>query len=285
TSASAFASSGFGALARDTASPFGSLAGVKSSASPFSGFSGQSKLSSFAAPTNTTERLPSSTTETASTSPALGNSSSFPGGAQPKTAGTSTFGTLGSGRGFSGGFGAVAGSGLSSFANPGGAGQIVGLQGGSAKFGAVAGDEEDDEGDDGDDEKSEVRSPKPDPERRVVGKGEEDEETEFQARAKLFIFTAAEDDKKKMEWKERGLGTLKFNVNYIAKKARLILRNDSTGRMVLNSPIQVNLDFGNRDAKPTNGLVLFQGCLARDASAEGEAASKDSPHVELLQLK
>jgi len=179
----------------------------------------------------------------------------------------------------------VAGSGLSSFANPGGAGQIVGLQGGSAKFGAVAGDEEDDEGDDGDDEKSEVRSPKPDPERRVVGKGEEDEETEFQARAKLFIFTAAEDDKKKMEWKERGLGTLKFNVNYIAKKARLILRNDSTGRMVLNSPIQVNLDFGNRDAKPTNGLVLFQGCLARDASAEGEAASKDSPHVELLQLK
>jgi len=195
------------------------------------------------------------------------------------------FGTLGDGTGFSGGFGAVAGSGLSSFANPGGAGQIVGLQGGSTKFGAAAGDEEEEEGDDEDDEKSEVRSPKPDPERRVVGKGEEDDETEFQARAKLFVFTSAIDDKKKIEWKERGLGTLKFNVNYAAKKARLILRNDSTGRMVLNSPIQVNLDFGNRDAKPTNGLVLFQGCLAREAPAEGELVSKDGPPVEMLQLK
>jgi len=180
----------------------------------------------------------------------------------------------------------VAGSGLSSFANPGGPSQIVGLQGGSSRFGATADDDEEEEGDEDEEEgetaKSEVKSPKLDPERKVIGKGEEDEETEFSARAKLFAFKNSGDDK---GWKERGMGTLKFNINYMGKKARLILRNDSTGRMVLNSPIQDNLDFGMKDAKPTNGLIVFQGCLAKEASDESGTGATEGSAIETLQLK
>jgi RanBP1 domain len=47
--------------------------------------------------------------------------------------------------------------------------------------------------------------------------GEEDETTEYQVRAKLFAMTPGSDS----GWKERGVGTLKLNVNNTTGRARL----------------------------------------------------------------
>ena len=47
--------------------------------------------------------------------------------------------------------------------------------------------------------------------------GEEDERTEYQVRAKLFAMTPPPVS----GWKERGVGTLKLNVNKKTGRARL----------------------------------------------------------------
>ena len=76
--------------------------------------------------------------------------------------------------------------------------------------------------------------------------GEENEETEFYARAKLFSFV-------NKEWKERGAGMLKINVQIREPnetgpvKARFIMRADGSHKFILNSPLQKNLHFGGPD--------------------------------------
>lgn len=114
----------------------------------------------------------------------------------------------------------------------------------------------------------------------TVETGEENEEVIFVCRAKLYNFVKVSESKK--EWKERGLGNLKVNVQKqtpeeiemkAPKKARFVMRADGSHRVVLNSPIQKELKVGDvKGDKPTSGLILFMGTI-------------DGNELEMLQLK
>lgn len=245
TTASAFASSGFAALAGSSASPFGALGTSKPAAGPFGALSSatQTQSSAFGTAGQTSSAPGSAFGATLGN----GSKSAFASvGSAPLASGTSGFGSLGGSGGFGSGFGGLPGGGLKSFAGTGGSGEIVGLSDKPAKpFGAAAGEEEEaasEEDEDGNgvkspapEEKKDRRFfeqdgkppyptdkpslPLPDPPKgpsltrpcAPVETGEEHESTIFTSRAKLYNFV--KDDKSgRKEWKERGLGTLKLNV-------------------------------------------------------------------------
>jgi len=58
---------------------------------------------------------------------------------------------------------------------------------------------------------------------------EEDEETLFKMRAKLFRF-----DKESKQWKERGTGDVKFLQHKTTKKVRLLMRREKTLKVCAN---------------------------------------------------
>ncbi|THY31845.1 hypothetical protein D6D01_02760 [Aureobasidium pullulans] len=270
---SAFASSVFGALAGSSTSAFGAL--------------GQSKtLSSFASP-GTTPAPGEDATKPVPKPSAFGGLAS---GASPfATAGSSGFGSGASGfgklgNGFGGGFGGLGGSKLTNFASSGTPGVIgSSTKTGITAFGAPAEDGEEQSGDEEDNEAG-VKSPKliVDEDKKderffeqEIETGEEGETTEYTCRAKLYNFV----DKK--EWKERGLGVLRLNVTEpqaddedSTLKARLVMRADGSHRVILNTPIQKGLKFGDvHGARPTGGYMSFMGSL------DGK------PTLEFLQLK
>ncbi|KAJ4363139.1 hypothetical protein N0V83_010259 [Neocucurbitaria cava] len=247
TSDDKFKSSGFGSFASSASSPFGGLATPKaSSGSPFAAASGN-KMSSFAG------------SATSSAVPATGFGAL---GSSSKSAfGGSTFGgSLG------GGFGSLGGakSGLSSFATPGTL-EIKGLKAKSDKpFGAAADHEASDE-EDGDDEETEKdandeeqRSSQPFlSQQQPHETGEEGEVTAWTGRAKLYTMAGETGNR---QWKERGVGTFKFNVTVDEpKKARFVLRADGTHRLLLNAAVTQQLVFGgdSQGAKPKDGRLLF----------------------------
>lgn len=106
--------------------------------------------------------------------------------------------------------------------------------------------------------------------------GEEEEETIFTCRAKLYHF--------EKEWKERGVGTFKINVRYehkargddhaapggreapqdsetaasssIERKARLIMRTDGVHRVILNTPVFKDMNVGTHDGKEPTGKTM-----------------------------
>lgn len=273
TSESAFKASGFGALAGSSTSGFGALATSKP-ASPFGSATASAK--------------PSITGLTSSTPSAFGGLSSTSENKSPfAAAAPSGFGALGGS--FGGGFGSAGGK-LTSFG--GGSGpKITGLSDKPAKpFGAAKEEKEDEDGsgdEEGDADKDKVLSPTNEEDvkdkrffEQDVETGEENEETIFVCRAKLYNFVKVTDTKK--EWKERGLGNLKVNVQKQSaeeaeekapKKARFVMRADGSHRVVLNSPIQKELKVGDvKGDKPANGYILFMGTI-------------DGNELETLQLK
>ncbi|KAL3437278.1 hypothetical protein BDV09DRAFT_183695 [Aspergillus tetrazonus] len=218
TSPAAFASSSLAAFAGSEQSPFGSL--------------GASTPSVFK---SSTESVPAGTDKPAATG--------FAAAAKP-----SGFAGLGGGfSGFSGGFGTAAassGGGLTSFAAPGGS-ALLGTS--SAKpFGAEAdSDEEDDKDDEGETGPAEFEQDKTDERfyERQIETGEEQEKTYFTCKAKLFHFS-------NKEWRERGLGTFKVNVKVTdgvedKKGARMIMRADGVGRVMLNTPLFKGMKVGD----------------------------------------
>ncbi|EKG10055.1 Ran binding protein 1 [Macrophomina phaseolina MS6] len=271
TSDSAFKASGFGALASSSTSGFGSLAAASQPAS-----------SPFGSATATAK--PSITGISNSTPSAFGGLSSPSESKSPFAAASSGFGSLGGS--FGGGFGS--GAKLTGFG--GGSGpKITGLSDKPAKpFGAPKDDKDEEEGsgDDANDE-DKVLSPTNEEDKKDerfyeqdVETGEENEEVIFVCRAKLYNFVKVSESKK--EWKERGLGNLKVNVQKqtpeeiemkAPKKARFVMRADGSHRVVLNSPIQKELKVGDvKGDKPTSGLILFMGTI-------------DGNELEMLQLK
>jgi len=60
-------------------------------------------------------------------------------------------------------------------------------------------------------------------------------------------------------WKERGVGTFKFNITEAEpKKARFVLRADGTHRLILNVAVPKTFVFGDAQGKrPGDGKLLF----------------------------
>ncbi|KAF2403425.1 hypothetical protein EJ06DRAFT_546681 [Trichodelitschia bisporula] len=273
TSASAFAASGFGALA-SSSSPFGALAGKKSP-SPFGGFGG---TSSFGKPA--TEGT--STTSTSVFGGALGSKSAFSttGSAFSSSSGSAFGGS--SGGAFGGSFlsAKLTGEKLSTF---GSGDKIEGLSSKPAKpFGAAEDESEEEETDDDEAKEAEEESKKEEPKKAVedgkrdkrfveqhIETGEEGEETLFTARARLYSFIDR-------EWKERGAGMMKLNTREVVVeddkvdeatprkvvKARFVMRAEGSHRLILNSQIIPETNYGETTgAKPKGGTGSFLGTL------------------------
>lgn len=294
TSASAFTSSGFGALAASPPSGFGALAKTTGGPGLGSGFAsgGKSPLSTKGndAPAPASA-FGSTLGQKSAFSTAGGSSSGFGSG----TSGFSTLGssgggsfssTLGSGLGGSG-FGSLAGGGLSSFASGKAAAPFGSSVKGAKPFGAAADDDEGEDDNEDDDDKSGMRSPlsghdEKQDERfyeQSLETGEEGELTEFSCRSKLYNWASVEGGKK--EWRERGIGVLKLNVRKPGPDdedekltARLLIRADGSHRIVLNTPVKKEIKFGDpRGDKPQGGYLFFSGTI------------DDKPDLMLLQLK
>ncbi|KAI9851089.1 MAG: hypothetical protein M1838_004521 [Thelocarpon superellum] len=264
-SSSAFAASGFAALAGSNASPFGTLGASNPTASGFAGLAAK--------------KSPSSST--------------FGGalGGTPLVFGSNTtsgFGKLGEGLGggLTGGFGGSKG-GLTSFTSKTGTG-IIGLSDHPSKaFGAPEGDDEDDDDEDDegdgdadgngeDGEKARQASEDRRFQQQEVETGEEDEETVFSGHAKLYHLMRG-DNAAEHGWKERGAGVLKVNASRppppsshedegnegneggngqeeeqdeeedegvdttMKTSARLLMRASGVYRVILNAPIYKNM--------------------------------------------
>lgn len=288
TSASAFASSGFGALSGSTTSAFGAI-GKESG-----GFgSGGSFATGAKSPLNASDNAKPLSPPSSTFGGSLAQKSAFTStgdGGSGFGSGTSGFASPGTG-GFGGGLGGtgfstIGGGGLSSFAS----GKTLAPLGGATTlkpFGAGADPEEDAKaGDDGD--KTGAKSPlatEKDEQHeqfyeQVMTTGEEDEVTEFTSRAKLYNFAPNPANNDKKEWRERGMGVLRLNVMKALSDddqdqkptARLLMRADGSHRVLLNSPIKKELTFGAPNGgKPTGGYLYFMGTI--------------DGGLELLQLK
>jgi Ran-binding protein 3 len=221
----------------------------------------------------------------------VGKLSSFAGSAAASTPSTGGFGALGSsgtssfggssfGGSLGGGFGGFGGAKpIGSFAAPGGNLEIKGLKEKEKPFGAAAiGEPSDDE--DGDDEdpdnptdKEERQSSQPllSQQRKLIfatsrysanfpeahETGEEGEETIWTGRARLYNMAGEGSNR---GWKERGVGTIKFNITVDEpKKARFVLRAEGTHRLLLNAAVTKNLVFGGdaQGEKPKDTRLLF----------------------------
>ncbi|PPJ52861.1 hypothetical protein CBER1_11509 [Cercospora berteroae] len=287
--ASAFASSKFGALAGSSSSGFGALG--KTAGGP--GLGGGFGSGSASALGSTENEAPK--TSSSGFGGALGQQSAFASTAKSGSAfgsSASGFGSLGgaSSGGFGGGFASTGfsslggGGGLSSFAS----GKPSAPLGSSSKpFGAAADDEDAEDGGDDDDDGAGYKSPlsqesdKQD-ERfyaQDIETGEEGESTELTCRAKLYNFTTGEGGKK--EWRERGVGVLRLNVQRplhddddTKTTARLLMRADGSHRVLLNTPILPQINFGQPDgSRPNGSFVYFMGTI------------DEKKELQLLQLK
>ncbi len=200
---------------------------------------------------------------------------------------TTGFGSLGGGSVFGGGsgFGGLGGgSGLTSFASGKPSAALASSSKPSASFGAPAPETDEVEGEADADEESGIKSPLAQEEDRQderfytqnLATGEEEEQTDFTCRAKLYNFVTGAEGKK--EWKERGLGTVRLNCKRATEdsktSARLVMRAEGSYRVILNTPIKKEIKFGAPSGgPPEGGYLYFMGAV------EGGSG------LEMLQLK
>jgi hypothetical protein len=290
TSSGAFATSGFAKLS-SSSSPFGYLGGT-SQPSIFSN-----------APSLSPAPLPSLAPTISSTSP---------------FAGLGTTATNGFGGGFSGltGFGALSPSGsISTFAKPGsdfkrgkpakpfGAPESDAEEGAENESDARSGS--DDSNDKSEDKDKDDEKKKPRLHKVNIDDGETGEATVLAVRAKLFYLN------KESGWKERGAGMLKINIpeccvelDYdgvpivgsfdasqieAGKVPRLILRQDQTHRVLLNTAILHNTDFQEKTTLRATHVLFtsFEGEEAKPVSitAKMSAANAKSFLAELGRIQ
>ncbi|KAH7178446.1 hypothetical protein DER46DRAFT_591199 [Fusarium sp. MPI-SDFR-AT-0072] len=296
TSASAFAASGFGKLSSGT-SPFASL-GASQSGSAFGSLAaGKPSLSSFASP-------PSSTTAQPAAPPKLTFGSS--GGASP-FAGLST-GSNGSPFGGSTFGSALGGTKpLSSFAAPGAEplkSEKPAKPFGAPDSESEEGEDEDGEREESEQPPEAERAVSPEKEsdekkklklqKIEVNDGEAGEATVVSVRAKMFYHD------KEAGWKERGAGMLKINVPQACveydengavipgsfdasalevdeeaagesqghKVARLIMRQDQTHRVILNTALVAAMKFQEKASLKSVGILFtaFEGEQSKPVS-------------------
>jgi Ran-binding protein 3 len=113
----------------------------------------------------------------------------------------------------------------------------------------------------------------------AVATGEEDEETIFTARGKLYFFDKSTNTG---SWKERGTGVVKLNTpspnpftspilaaeghdsddepaEPVEKRARLVMRNDGVYRVILNTSIIKDMSFVEKGGKQILFTALENG--------------------------
>ncbi|KAL3428376.1 hypothetical protein PVAG01_01885 [Phlyctema vagabunda] len=277
TSASAFASSGFGALAAASTSPFGTVGASKPSV--FGGGNAQSTTSGFGSLSGSKSPPAAGTFGGVS---AASTTSGFGGGFGGALGQKSVFGSA-----LSNGFGGGTGPKLSSFAAAGKENEALPSKPVKA-FGAPDSDEEDGEdsedgsdvegGEDEEGEKTTSEDKKKSKTTKVhIDDGEAGEATFLQLRAKLYTL-----ESKEAGWKERGVGTVKINVNKSCvdtsdngqaipetldfssiddsenvPAARLIMRQESTHRVILNTIIVRAMEFKEKPSSATAVQILF----------------------------
>lgn len=304
TSSSAFASSGLATFASSEKSPFGANAPATGGFGGSSGFGGTSAGFGRGTASGFGAAKPAG----------FGSTSGF-GGASP-------FGQKPSGFGSQGAFGAGAtpnpfGSTTSAFAGSNA------TQWGKAKpFGSKVENEEEagDEGE-GDAELEKEEDLKPDSRFHeqigtfcsgcnttvtnvipTVETGEEEEDTIFNCRAKLFHF-------EEKQWKERGVGSLKINVRYepikttpagedkngddsrdieagieaMERRARVLMRTDGVHRVILNSPVFKEMNVGTKEGdEPTGRTMMLTGM--EDGKPKGFQIRVRNPQRPLMLL-
>ncbi|KAG8531606.1 uncharacterized protein KY384_003236 [Bacidia gigantensis] len=263
-SASAFASSGFAALAQSSTSPFGPFAGVTvNGAGNLSGDSGA------ASKWEKTSVAGSHTKTLMSSAPSQKNDSSPFSGLEPSK--PSVFGGSIFGQRFDGGFGA--GDKLTTFAAPNGDANLGSSKGAIRPIGSPEHEDEmltqnHGEGDgDNDTEKGDVTEEEADEQSQDPpvgpGNGEDGEHSEITTKASLFAF-------RNNVWKESGKGTFKFNVadadneRGSSKTGRFIMRAHQTYRVMLNTPVFKEMKVGDSKGNEPAGksfafLVIEDG--------------------------
>ncbi|KAI1356450.1 hypothetical protein F5Y01DRAFT_77898 [Xylaria sp. FL0043] len=306
TTESAFKSSGMSSFATQ--------------ASPFLQAGAGSTLSSFASPSPTKSFALSSSTK-----------SIFEGGSSSSNGGASPFGQVGSsspfGSGTFGGFGSgLGGSRLTTFGKPG---ESLKSSKPSKPFGAPVSDDEEEgkdeesgnasDNDKNDDENHDTEEDKAAEtedkkkmklQRVAVDDGEAGEATIMQVRARLYNL-----DKASASWKERGAGNLKINVPVAcvctdrngapipgtfdgslleeskSKVVRLVMRQDSTHRVILNTAIIPSMKF-QETSRLKATYILFtaiedEGAVSiqiKMSAANAKSFLQEVEHVQ-LQLK
>jgi Ran-binding protein 3 len=263
---------------KPVSSPFGAFGQSIGTSSPFGALAGGAKPSGDAGPK--TESVFGGFSGSTSAFGSIGSKSTLGGAFGGFGSASSPFASAATGKG-----------GLSSFASSASSGSkppILGLSSKPAKpFGAPLSDEEDNDGSDDDD--ADATDVSKDVEQGVVPQtneqkrdkrfveqevetGEEHERTLFSSRAKLYYF-----DTKEGGWKERGVGTFKFNVTRsegsadtdddtselaVVKKARFIMRAEGSHRLLLNSPLSGHTKFGDVNGLvPKGTTVLWTGII------------------------
>lgn len=95
--------------------------------------------------------------------------------------------------------------------------------------------------------------------------GEEEDKSVFTQRAKLYEYFKKEDTNE-MEWKEKGVGTLKINEMKDGKH-RVIMRTEGTQRLLLNFAVfkgmtasgsgdkKITFSGADKNGKPSNYMV------------------------------
>ncbi|KAM0557945.1 hypothetical protein ACHAPJ_005109 [Fusarium lateritium] len=296
TSASAFAASGFGKLSAGT-STFASLSGSQGGSVFGSAAAGKPSLSSFASP-------PSSTAAQPAAPPKLTFGSSS--GASPfASISSGTNGSPFGGRTFGSALGAS--KPLSSFAAPGAEplkSEKPAKPFGAPDSDAEDGEDEDDEREESEQPTEAERAISPEKEsdekkklklqKIEVNDGEAGEATVVSVRAKMFYHD------KEAGWKERGAGMLKINVPQACveydengavipgsfdasalevdeeaagesqghKVARLIMRQDQTHRVILNTALVAAMKFQEKASLKSVGILFtaFEGEQSKPVS-------------------
>jgi len=87
------------------------------------------------------------------------------------------------------------------------------------------------------------------------GEGEEDEETTYTIKAKVFKFTT--DREGAPTWSEMGIGMLRLKKHKETNARRVILRSNTTGKIIINFRIYPGLQ-----PKRTGKTVAFTGHIS-----------------------
>lgn len=102
-----------------------------------------------------------------------------------------------------------------------------------------------------------VEEKKPEFKEAKVTTGEENDKELFRTRVKLYTLESAENGSR---WKERGVGSLKLNMNTKTDKPRLLMRTEATLRVVLNTPVFKGFQID----RATDKSIRFQGFDVED---------------------